>query len=108
MPASYPPELAWRVVFRIPWLRQSIDHVTDERNGLAVSKHYVEDVMRRFEETGAVDTHQGQRTLTSIANQRSLTQVEDWKIAELIVRSPRLTLKEHRVQFLLETGVLVS
>lgn len=106
MPAAHPPALAWRVVFRVLTLGQSVDVVCSREHGLDVSRHYVGDVVQRFEATGDVVTYQGQRRDT--ASRRIFTRAEDWDIVRLVVGSPRAELKDQHAQFELDTGVVVS
>ena len=72
-----------------------------------MSQSYVLDVIRRYQETGDVATHQGRR-VDPLATCAALTRYEDHNIVQLVVSSPRVTLKEHLVQFKLDTGVLIS
>jgi len=106
MPAAHPPALAWRVVFRVLTLGQSVDVVCSREHGLDVSRHYVGDVVQRFEATGDVVTYQGQRRDT--ASRRIFTRAEDWDIVRLVVGSPRAELKDQHAQFELDAGVVVS
>ena len=106
MPRAYSDELAWRVILRWREYGHSVTQISDPEHGLDVSRAFVYDVIKRYEMTGDVKTHQGHGAdpLASCA----LTRYEDHQIVALIIKSPRVTLKEHRAQFLLDTGVLVS
>ena len=103
---AYSDDIAWRVVTRILWFGQDVSQVCDARVGLDVSRHYVETVMHRFHATGDVATHQGKGAdpLTRMA----LTRAEDYQIVQQLVASPRVTLKEHLAQFVLDSGVRIS
>jgi transposase len=106
MGKAYDECLAARVVFRILELGQSPGEVADAKSGLGVSRHYVNDVMKRFEATGSVETHQGKGADHS--SRRILTREEHFHIVHLIVSAPRITLKDHMAQFRLDTGVIIS
>lgn len=62
--------------------------------------------MWRYFETGTVETHQGKGA--DMSSRRDLTYAEDLKVVQLIIDTPRATLKDHRAHFVLETGVVVS
>ena len=99
-------DLAWRVVIRWHELCQSVEQICDRETGLGVSRHYVGDVLDRFAKTGDVATHQGLGA--DPLARRALSRLENFHIVQLVLRSPRASLKEHRAQFVLETGVLIS
>ena len=75
-------------------------------HGLGVSRRYVDNVLKRFENSGDVATHQGQGA--DPMDKRALSRLEDWQIMRLIVESPRTTLKDHHAQFVLESGVIIT
>mmetsp|Transcript_23120 Transcript_23120/g.58988 ORF Transcript_23120/g.58988 Transcript_23120/m.58988 type:complete len:346 (+) Transcript_23120:135-1172(+) len=106
MPAAHSEDLAWRVVVRIEWKGQSVEDVTNPDTGLDVSRHYVNSVMERYHTTGTVKTRQGRGA--DPLKTCSLTRAEDYKIVQMIFKSPRTKLKDHRAAFQLETGVLIS
>jgi transposase len=105
MPAAHSKELAWRVVMRYDWYNQSLSEICDPHTGLAVSRHYVQDVLQRYETTGDVETHQGQGA--DHWSRRVLTRADHFHIIKLISETPRATLKDHRAQFVLESGVVI-
>ena len=107
MPRAHSDDIAWRVIMRWREFGQSPSEIGDEEHGLGVSQSYVLDVIRRYQETGDVATHQGRR-VDPLATRAALTRYEDHNIVQLVVSSPRVTLKEHLVQFKLDTGVLIS
>ena len=80
--------------------------VCDSQLGLGVSRHYVSDVMRRFEESGSVATHQGAGADTT--DRIRFSQEEDDLIVRQVVGSPRTQLRDHHASFKLESGVVVS
>ena len=107
MGKAYPVELAWRVVAKIRWFGQTPAEVCDPETGLGISAHYVRDVLDRFDEwPHDLETHQG--VGANHVDRRTLTAAEDMKIVMQLVASPRVTLKDQRAQFILETGVLIS
>ena len=103
---AYSDDIAWRVITRIFWFGQPVSQVCDARNGLDVSRHYVESVMHRFRTTGDVATHQG-KGADPLARM-ALTRPEDCQLIQQLVASPRVTLKEHLAQFVLDSGVRIS
>lgn len=105
MPAAHSKDLAWRVVMRYDWYNQSLSEICDPHTGLAVSRHYVQDVLQRYETTGDVETHQGQGA--DHWSRRVLTRADHFHIIKLISETPRATLKDHRAQFVLESGVVI-
>ena len=94
------------VVFRWHFLGQTYEEVCDVTHGLGVSRRYVDNVLKRFENSGDVATHQGQGA--DPMDKRALSRLEDWQIMRLIVESPRTTLKDHHAQFVLESGVIIT
>ena len=106
MPAAYSEDLAWRVVMRLHFFRQDVATVCDKELGLGVSRHYVSDVMRRFEESGSVATHQGAGADTT--DRIRFSREEDNLIVRQVVGSPRTQLRDHHASFKLENGVVVS
>ena len=106
MPAAYSEDLAWRVVVRYFWFGQGFADIGDKERGLGVSRHFISDVLARYEDHGDVATHQGKGAdpLLKLA----LTRLEDWQLIWQITSSPRTTLKDHRAIFVLETGVKIS
>ena len=106
MPKAHSDDLAWRVVFRWHFLGQTYEEVCDVTHGLGVSRRYVDNVLKRFENSGDVATHQGQGA--DPMDKRALSRLEDWQIMRLIVESPRTTLKDHHAQFVLESGVIIT
>ena len=105
MPGAHPEALAWRVVMKLQ-SGQSITQISDRETGLAVSFNYVNNVWRRFRETGSVATHQGHRSAPP-AN-TTLSYKEDIAIVHLIIDSPRATMHEQRAAFILETGAEIA
>lgn len=106
MPAAHSEGLAWRVVWRSRWYGQSPQEITDPRTGLGVSRAYVRDVLARFDRTGDVATHQGQGA--DPLARRALTRLECLQIVGQLVSAPRVTLKDQRAQFVLDSGVTIS
>ena len=90
------PDLAWRVVARYFFFQQPISRICDPEYGLGVSRHNIEDVLKRYEVTGSVET----RGADPMAR-RNLTRAEDYKILLQLVQ-------DQRAQFVLEVGVLIS
>ena len=78
----------------------------DPATGLGVSRSYIRDVLARFEQTGDVATHQGQGA--DPLARRALTRLECQQIVSQLVRAPRVTLKEQRALFILDSGVVIS
>jgi len=106
MGKSYPPELAWRVVWRV-WLADfwaeelpsaMVKEIADARVGLAVSPGYVRNVWWRYWCTGGVDTHQGQR-VSPPAN-RKWDVESDMALLKSIAEHPRWQLKEHHLSLI--------
>ena len=86
MPRAYSDELAWRVILRWREYGHSVTQISDPEHGLDVSRTFVYDVIKRYEMTGDVKTHQGHGAdpLASCA----LTRYEDHLIVALIIKSP--------------------
>jgi len=63
-------------------------------------------VMQRFDATGDVATHQGQRS--QLAHCHALSRHEHFMIVQMLVDSPRTRLVDHHAQFVLENGILIS
>ena len=82
MPKAHSDDLAWRVVFRWHFLGQTYEEVCDVTHGLGVSRRYVDNVLKRFENSGDVATHQGQGA--DPMDKRALSRLEDWQIMRLI------------------------
>ena len=78
----------------------------DPATGLGVSRSYIRDVLACFEQTGDVATHQGQGA--DPLARRALTRLECQQIVSQLVRAPRVTLKEQRALFILDSGVVIS
>ena len=84
MPRAYSDDLAWRVILRWRGYGHSVAQISDPEHGLAVSRQFVNDVIKRYEMTGDVKTHQdrGANPLASCA----LTRYEDHQIVALIIK----------------------
>ena len=106
MAPAYSRDLAWRVVMRVTWFGQDVSQICHPEDGLGVSRHFVSDVMRRFDATGDVATYQGQGA--DPMERRALSRADSWHIIHLLISSPRTTLKDQRAQFVLDTGVRIS
>ena len=106
MGPAHTSDLAWRVVLRFHWYDQSVADICCPRTGLAVSRHFVADVLARFEATGDVATRQGQGANHS--SRRVLSADDDLAIIKLLIETPQATLRDHRAEFILESGKVVS
>ena len=106
MGPAHTSDLAWRVVLRFHWYDQSDADICCPRTGLAVSRHFVADVLARFEASGDVATRPGQGA--SHSSRRVLTADDDLAIIKLLIETPQATLRDHRAEFILESGKVVS
>ena len=104
MPAAFSKDLRWRVV----WGRDLLDlsHAGIAQN-LQLSERTVRRILNRFDATGDVRTHQGQRGgLQHAAPQnQKMTPEQDLKLLELVtILDDKSMLTEIHHQFYLSTG----
>ena len=85
MGPAHTSDLAWRVVLRFHWYDQSDADICCPRTGLAVSRHFVADVLARFEASGDVATRPGQGA--SHSSRRVLTADDDLAIIKLLIEA---------------------
>ena len=74
---------------RFHWYDQSVAQIADPEHDLAISETSVREILARYEATGDVATHQGQGADQS--SRRLFTRVEDWKVLQLLIDTPRAT-----------------
>ena len=99
---AYSEDIAWRVVYRVLYLGQDVALVADKQYGLSVGVTYINSVLRRYRDTGDVQTLQGKRSAPP-AN-KVVHWMEDLEIMKQLIGAPQVTLTNQHALFCATTG----
>ena len=101
MPRALSVDLAWRVVWKRLLYEQTEEQVASD---LLITSRTVSNIMRRFNETGHVETRQGERLADP--HNKCMTFEMDMKLLEMVtVLDDKSMLQEIAAQFSANTGV---